>query len=154
MPCWRCRSPAASSGAWRRAGSCPSPVPLAALLPLVTSVDALWQLFGLLAAWGARVGVVDVGMNTEAATVQARLGRRVLSGLHASYSAGGLVGAPTGAACASLGVSVRDQLAAVSAAVPVAAPAVAIAALAGVLAPGADRLDRATRPSGVAATLE
>ena len=117
-------------------------------------MDALWQLFGLLAAWGARVGVVDVGMNTEAATVQARLGRRVLSGLHASYSAGGLVGAATGAACASLGVSVRDQLAAVSAAVPVAAPAVAIAALAGVLAPGADRLDRATRPSGVAATLE
>ena len=27
VPCWRCRSPAASSGAWRRAGSCPSPRP-------------------------------------------------------------------------------------------------------------------------------
>ncbi len=95
-------------------------VPLAALLPLVTLVDDAGQLFVVLFVWGCCVGVVDVGMNTEAVGVQNRLGRRVMSGFHASYSIGGLVGAAVGAGCAWAGVSVRSQLVAVSATVLVA----------------------------------
>lgn len=92
-------------------------VPLAAVSPLVTVVGAAWQLFVVLFVWGCCVGVVDVGMNTEAVGVQNRLGRRMMSGFHASYSIGGLVGAAAGAACAWDGVPVRAQLVAVSAAV-------------------------------------
>lgn len=95
-------------------------VPLAAVLPLVTAVNDAWQLFTVLFTWGACVGVIDVGMNTEAVAVQERLGRRVMSGFHASYSAGGLAGAAVGAGCAWAGISVRAQLVLVSAAVLVA----------------------------------
>lgn len=89
--------------------------PLAVTLPLVTVAGDTAQLFAVLFAWGCCVGVVDVAMNTEAVGVQERLGRRVMSGFHAAYSIGGLVGAGVGAGCASAGVSVRAQLVAVSA---------------------------------------
>jgi predicted MFS family arabinose efflux permease len=71
-------------------------------------------LFGVLFVWGSCVGVIDVGMNTEAIAVQDRVGRRVMSGFHASYSVGGLVGAALGAACAWAGVPVGTQLIVVS----------------------------------------
>jgi MFS family permease len=92
-------------------------VPLAGVLPLITVVDSTWQLFVVLFAWGACVGTIDVGMNTEAVWVQDRMGRRVMSGFHAGYSIGGLIGAAVGALCAWADVSVRDQLIAVSAVV-------------------------------------
>ena len=92
-------------------------VPLATVLPLVTAVESALQLFAVLFAWGACAGVIDVGMNTEAAAVQARLGRSVMSGFHASYSAGALAGAAAGAGCAWAGIPVRTQLVLISAAV-------------------------------------
>jgi MFS family permease len=110
-------------------------VPLAVVLPLVTVVGGVWQLFAVLFVWGSCVGVIDVGMNTEAVAVQDRIGRRVMSGFHASYSIGGLVGAATGAGCAWAGVPVRTQLIVVSAAVLVA----------GILA--ADQFDPSGRPA-------
>jgi predicted MFS family arabinose efflux permease len=110
-------------------------VPLTVVLPLVTVVGGVWQLFGVLFMWGSCVGVIDVGMNTEAVAVQDRIGRRVMSGFHASYSVGGLVGAATGAGCAWAGVPVSTQLIVVSAAVLAA----------GILA--ADHFDPSGRPA-------
>ena len=89
-------------------------VPLAVVLPLVTVVGSVWQLFGVLFVWGSCVGVIDVGMNTEAVAVQDRVGRRLMSGFHASYSDGGLVGAGVGAGCALAEEPVSTQLIAVS----------------------------------------
>ncbi|HTX01165.1 MAG TPA: hypothetical protein VMD59_20445, partial [Acidimicrobiales bacterium] len=67
-------------------------VAMAGLLPVTTLATSGLQLFAVLAGWGFGIGVVDVSMNTEAAAVQQRLGRRVMSSFHASYSIGGLVG--------------------------------------------------------------
>jgi MFS family permease len=80
---------------------------LGGLLPLTTLASSAWQLFAVLAGWGAGLGVVDVGMNTEAAAVQDRLGRSVMSGFHAAYSVGGLAGAGLGGIAAASGVSAR-----------------------------------------------
>jgi predicted MFS family arabinose efflux permease len=66
-----------------------------ALLPLAGSVPAL----GLaLLAFGAAQGGLDVAMNAWGAGVERRLGRPVLSGLHAMFSLGAGLGALTGAA--------------------------------------------------------
>jgi predicted MFS family arabinose efflux permease len=93
--------------------------PLCGLLPLVTVAGNAWQLFLVLLGWGVAVGVIDVGMNVEATAVQERLGRRVMSRFHASYSLGGLAGAAVGAACASAGITAQAQLAVASCAVAV-----------------------------------
>jgi MFS family permease len=85
-------------------------VPLAVLLPLAGVAGSPWQLFANLAAWGAAAGVVDVAMNTEAAALQDRLGRRVMSRFHGTYSAGGLAGAGVGALAAATGVEVTTHL--------------------------------------------
>lgn len=88
-------------------------VPLVGVLPLVTVIAHAWQLFAVLFVWGSCVGVIDVAMNTEAVAVQNRIGRRVMSSFHASYSVGGLIGAAVGAGCAWGEISVRTQLVAV-----------------------------------------
>jgi MFS family permease len=80
---------------------------LAGMLPLTTVASNPWQLFAVLAGWGAGLGVADVGMNLEASAVQDRLGRRTMSGFHAAFSVGGLVGAGLGGLAAAGGVSAR-----------------------------------------------
>jgi MFS family permease len=82
---------------------------LAGLLPVTTLATSAWQLFAVLAGWGAALGVVDVGMNMEAAAVQVHLGRSVMSGFHAAFSVGGLVGAGLGGIAAAAGVSARTD---------------------------------------------
>jgi MFS family permease len=82
---------------------------LAGMLPLTTVVSNPWQLFLVLAGWGAGLGVVDVGMNLEGAAVQDQLGRRTMSGFHAAYSVGGLTGAGLGGIAAASGVSARTD---------------------------------------------
>jgi predicted MFS family arabinose efflux permease len=79
----------------------------AGLLPIITLADSTWQLLAVLAGWRAGIGAVDVGVNTEAARVQERLGRRIMSRFHAAYGAGGLVSARIGAAAAASGVSAQ-----------------------------------------------
>jgi MFS family permease len=90
---------------------------VACLLPVTTVAGSPWQLFIILAGWGAGIGAVDVAMNTEAAAVQDRLGRRVMSGFHAVYSIGGLAGAGLGAVAAGSGVSARANFGAAAAVV-------------------------------------
>lgn len=77
------------------------------MLPLTTFAGSAWQLFAVLAGWGAGIGTMDVAMNTEAAAVQEHLGRTTMSSFHAAYSVGGLAGAGTGAIAAATALSAR-----------------------------------------------
>ena len=81
-------------------------------LPLAGLAGGTASLFAVLLVWGAGSGVIDVAMNTEAADLQDRAGRPIMSGLHAAYSVGALLGAAIGALAASRGVSVGWHLSA------------------------------------------
>jgi fucose permease len=67
-------------------------------------------LFAALLAWGAAMGVLDVVMNAQAVTVERAYRRSLMSGFHATFSLGALLGAGVGAAAAQLGVGVAAQL--------------------------------------------
>ena len=85
---------------------------VAAVLPgLSTSVPSLCAA---LLVFGAGTGAVNVAANSLGVQVEARAGRPLLSGLHAAFSAGGLVGALAGGA-ASAYVGVAPHLVAVAA---------------------------------------
>ena len=77
------------------------------LLPVTAVAGSGWQLFLVLTGWGAGIGMLDVGMNTEAADVQDKMGRRVMSTFHGAYSVGGLAGAGLGAIAAAAGLGVQ-----------------------------------------------
>jgi MFS family permease len=86
----------------------------AALAGVLVSVSAVLPGFatgvpGLCAAllvFGAATGAVNVAANSVGVQVEARAGRPLLSGLHAAFSGGGLLGALVGgAASAVLGVA-------------------------------------------------
>jgi hypothetical protein len=86
----------------------------AAVLPpgLVSSVPALCiALF----VFGAATGMVNVAANAVGVQVEARVGRPILSGLHAGFSLGGLAGALIGGAVSSV-LGVGAHLALVAAA--------------------------------------
>jgi len=87
-------------------------------LPCVALAGGTLSLFAVLLA-------IDVAMNTEAASLEVRAGRPIMSGMHAAYSGGGLVGAGAGAVVASVGVTLGAHLLAAS----LVAAAVGIGAL-------------------------
>lgn len=64
-----------------------------------------------LVAFGAGIGALDVAMNAQAATVERRYGRPIMSGFHALFSLGGLVGAGIGGLVASRQVGPAAHLA-------------------------------------------
>jgi MFS family permease len=66
------------------------------------------------AVMAAANSVVDVAMNVQGAEVERRLGRPVLSGLHAGHSLGVLAGATAGVAVASAGVPALPHFAVVA----------------------------------------
>jgi MFS family permease len=80
---------------------------------------ALSTSFGGLAAAmfliGLASGPLDVAMNVHGLTIEKRLGRPILSGLHAAFSFGGLAGSAVGGLVAELGVGVVAHLSAVAA---------------------------------------
>jgi len=59
-------------------------------------VTSGWQLFVAMVLLGFCNGTMDVAMNTEAAIVEARRGRSMMSGFHAMWSLGGFLGAGIG----------------------------------------------------------
>ncbi|MCU4186158.1 MFS transporter [Acidiferrimicrobium sp. IK] len=125
-------------------------------LPWAALAGSTAVLFVVLLAWGVGAGMVDVAMNTEAAALQGLAGRPIMSGLHASYSVGGLVGAGIGAAVAAANVAVGWHLV-VASALTAAGGVVAVAAL-GPTASAAPRRDRRhghqmPRPSWTLAAL-
>src|SRR5919202_1176617 len=73
-------------------------------LPRATS--GVPGLCAALLVFGAATGAVNVAANSVGVQVEARAGRPLLSGLHAAFSAGGLLGALVGGlASAVLGVA-------------------------------------------------
>ncbi len=63
-----------------------------------------------LVALGAGHGTLDVAMNAQAATVERRYGRPIMSGFHALWSAGGLAGSAIGGLVAQHGVGAAAHL--------------------------------------------
>jgi MFS family permease len=59
--------------------------------------------------WGVFIGGIDVAMNSQGVTVEKAYGRPVLSGFHAAWSLGTLVGSGVGAAGAAFGTSIVWQ---------------------------------------------
>jgi MFS family permease len=116
---------------WRtaRAGSrgttlaCVAAIVVALPIPaLATSAAGL--VLGAIAL-GAANGAIDVAMNAHGVEVERRLGRPILSSLHAGFSLGGLIGAGVGALVAGAGVDVRVHFAVMSLVLAAAALAVA-----------------------------
>jgi MFS family permease len=66
-------------------------------------------LAGALAVFGAAIGVLDVAMNAQAVELEHRVGRPIMSGLHALFSAGGMAGAALGGLIASWRVPVMTH---------------------------------------------
>src|SRR3954449_13151570 len=128
-----------------------------AVLPgFATGVPSLCA--GLL-VFGAATGAVNVAANSVGVEVEARAGRPLLSGLHAAFSAGGLLGALVGGlASAVLGVAPHLVLVAVLGLGLMAwAAPVLIGADTG--SPAAEQVDRSTptdtgtRPTAVLVVL-
>src|SRR4051812_14727552 len=91
---------AARFGAGRVAAAAAVAVSAGAILPgLVGSVAALGAA---LCVFGAATGMVNASANAVGVEVEARVGRPILSGLHAGFSLGGLGGALLGGAVSSL----------------------------------------------------
>ncbi|MDR6538925.1 MFS transporter [Variovorax soli] len=67
-------------------------------------------LLGLLAAFGIVTSVFDVAINTEAAELELRNGRPLMSGMHGMFSLGGMAGAVTGSAALAAGVAPQSHL--------------------------------------------
>ncbi len=65
-------------------------------LPVVALAPDWTTLLAAAAAFGAGTGLSDVGMNAHAVEVERRLGRPVMSSLHAMFSVGGFVAAAGG----------------------------------------------------------
>lgn len=90
---------------------------LALLLPLVGVAPTAAVLFAVLLAVGVSDALTDVAMNVAGIEVQHRLGRPVLSSMHAVWSIGAVLGGLVGSAAAGLQVPIVLHLAGVAAAV-------------------------------------
>jgi fucose permease len=66
---------------------------LSLCLPLLALAPGVVALASLLFAFGAFVGLAGVAANAHAITLQTRVGRPLMSSLHAMFSVGGLAGA-------------------------------------------------------------
>ncbi|MDG3041988.1 MFS transporter [Roseicyclus marinus] len=86
---------------------------LVALLPLLVLAPTVTLLALALAVFGAALGTIDVAMNVHAAEVESRAGRPLMSGFHAMWSVGGILGA--GGVTAMLWIGVTPLVAAISA---------------------------------------
>jgi len=78
---------------------------------LVGAAGSFAALAGAFLVVGVCNGVLDVSMNLNGLAVERRLGRRVLSSLHAAFSLGALGGAAAGAVVAGAGVEHGPHLA-------------------------------------------
>ena len=82
----------------------------------VALAESLTGLAASLAFVGVANGVLDLAMNVHGLDVERRLGRPILSGLHAAFSFGAFAGAIAGGAVAEAGAEVTVHLPSVAAA--------------------------------------
>jgi fucose permease len=78
--------------------------------PVVGISASLPALLGALFVWGAFQGALDVAMNTQGITAERASGRRLMSGLHGSWSIGSFAGAGIGALAVGAGITLAPQL--------------------------------------------
>jgi predicted MFS family arabinose efflux permease len=76
-----------------------------AILPWLAIPTSTFVLTATLFAFGAALGALDVAMNAHGIVVQRLMGRPIMSGLHALFSVGGLLGAATVALLLRAGLS-------------------------------------------------
>lgn len=100
---------------------------LAGSVALPPRLPDVWTLSLVLIFLGAATSVLSVSLNTQAASLERRMRRPVMSGLHALYSVGGLVGAMVGGVVAGRGIGTSAHL--LGAAVVVAGVALVITPL-------------------------
>ncbi|HEU5474342.1 MAG TPA: MFS transporter [Actinophytocola sp.] len=107
--------------------------PLALVVPAAAG-DLTIAILGLL-VFGIVDGITDVAVNAQGVAVERALRRPVLSGMHAAWGIGAIVGALSGAAAIAAGLTVLQHFAAM------AAGTVAVALVAGsqLLPAGVDR---------------
>jgi MFS family permease len=60
--------------------------------------------------YGATAGISDIAMNAQAVSIEQRLGRSIMSGLHGMWSVGGLLGSGVGALAAYADLDARMHL--------------------------------------------
>jgi hypothetical protein len=89
-----------------------SVVALGLVLALPALVPGLAAVAAATFALGAVNGMLDVSMNAQGVAVERRLGRPILSSLHAGFSFGGLLGAGAGALAAAAGTGALPHFAA------------------------------------------
>jgi predicted MFS family arabinose efflux permease len=75
------------------------------ILPLLAIAPDLWWMVPALFLFGASIGTMDVAINVQAIIVERDSGRPMMSGFHALFSLGGIVGAAGMAAMLGLGAS-------------------------------------------------
>lgn len=68
----------------------------------------------LLAVFGIATSVFDVAINTEAAQLELRNGKPLMSGMHGMFSLGGMAGATSGGAAIAAGMAAQHHLALVA----------------------------------------
>lgn len=93
-----------------------SAVVFCSFLPLLAFAPNALSLGLALVLFGAGNGMMDVSMNSQAAAVERRYGRSIMSSFHAMFSFGGLAGAGMGGLAASLGTGVVPHFLGVAAA--------------------------------------
>lgn len=82
---------------------------------IVALAPSLPALCLLLFFMGSAHGSLDVSMNAHGVAVERRYGRPILSGFHAAFSVGGLIGAALGGLAAAAGIEARVHLGVVGA---------------------------------------
>jgi predicted MFS family arabinose efflux permease len=79
-----------------------------AMLPLLATAPSATALTLALFAFGAFAGALDVAMNAHAIVVERMASRPLMSGFHALFSIGGLVGAGAVSALLAVGLSIAQ----------------------------------------------
>jgi MFS family permease len=74
------------------------------ILPLLGLAPNAWWLWAILLAFGFASAAMDISMNAQAVEVEKAYNRPIMSGFHAFFSLGGLVGAVLGGWAAGMGM--------------------------------------------------
>ena len=85
---------------------------MCAALAATLQVDRVAALWAVMAVFGGAGAWFDVAINAEASVLETRSGKKVMSGFHGMFSAGGMAGAGTGAWLIAAGVPAALQVAA------------------------------------------
>ena len=116
------------------------------LIPLPLLAPSPWLLAGALVVFGAANGAADVAMNAHGIAVEKRLGRSIMSSLHAGWSFGGLAGAGAVALGAVAGLDPRVEAALAGAVLFVLAGFVSLRLGTATAATGAGPAPKLSRP--------